>query len=187
MPPANKPDTGNQAQRSALSKETATSAQRANKSDLASKKAAASDKLTAKEMAALASYAERGRATIDVRLKPSGDPPSVGTDHADRIVGQVLLMHALGTADSAFASGLISQLEHLNRDEEGIVNYHGLNFMFSVIKGLAPRDQLEAMLAAQMAAVHVNAIRIAKVLTESLDSVERESMERSLTSQGLRP
>jgi hypothetical protein len=52
--------------------------------------------------------------------------------------------------------------------------------MFSVIKGVAPRDQLEAMLAAQMAAVHVNAMTIAKELKESQTSAERESTERSL-------
>jgi hypothetical protein len=72
MPLANKPDNGNQPQQSAYSKETATSAQRADKSDLATEKAAAFDNFTAKEKAAIQSYAARGRASIDVRLKPSG-------------------------------------------------------------------------------------------------------------------
>jgi hypothetical protein len=30
----------------------------------------------------------------------------------------------------------------------------GTNFMLAVVKGIEPRDQIEAMLAAQMAAVH---------------------------------
>jgi hypothetical protein len=30
---------------------------------------------------------------------------------------------------------------------------HGLNFMVSVVKGIEPKDQVEAMLAAQMATV----------------------------------
>ena len=30
----------------------------------------------------------------------------------------------------------------------------GLNFMLAMTKGIEPRDQVEAMLAAQMAAVH---------------------------------
>jgi hypothetical protein len=31
----------------------------------------------------------------------------------------------------------------------------GANFMLSVVKGIKPRDQVEAMLAAQMVAVHM--------------------------------
>jgi hypothetical protein len=33
-----------------------------------------------------------------------------------------------------------------------------VNFMLAVIKGIEPRDQIEAMLAAQMAAVHITAM-----------------------------
>jgi hypothetical protein len=33
-------------------------------------------------------------------------------------------------------------------------NEHGLNFMLAMVKGVEPKDQVEAMLAAQMVAVH---------------------------------
>src|SRR5262249_19102261 len=54
----------------------------------------------------------------------------------------------------------------------------GLNFMLSVIKGVEPRDQLETMLAAQMAVVHVVSMSFARhfALIEKLpqqDSAER--------------
>jgi len=61
-------------------------------------------------------------------------------------------MEALGTPNLDFANGLLNQL--LNAGSK-----HGdegeLNFMLSVIKGVKPKDQLEAMLAAQMAVVHM--------------------------------
>jgi hypothetical protein len=167
MPLAKKPDGGKQTQQSAYSKETANGAQQSNKSDL-----------TPKEKAALERFAARHVATAEVRLKPSGDPPRLGIDHADRRMGHILLMNALGTADDDFADGLLSQLANLNRDEKDL-NYPGLNFMFSVIKGLAPRDQLEAMLGAQMAAVHVNAMMVARSLRFSENVVEQEGTERS--------
>ena len=61
-------------------------------------------------------------------------------------------MRALGTTDFDFYSGLIRQL--LNASKEKEVSEAETNFMLSVIKGIEPRDQVEAMLCAQMAAVH---------------------------------
>src|SRR5262245_24363968 len=60
-------------------------------------------------------------------------------------------MDALATADGDFLNGIVDQLA--NASAQGQDNDpHVLNFMLSVIKGIEPRDQLEAMLAAQMAA-----------------------------------
>jgi hypothetical protein len=176
MPLAKKPDNGKQTQQSTWSKKTGNGkhTQQSNDSDLMLKERAA-----LKEKAALKSFVARDMATSEVRLQPSGDPSRVGTNHANPAIGRALLMDALGTADKDFADGLISQLVRLN-EYNGELNYGGLNFMFSVIKGLAPRDQFEAMLAAQMVAVHVNAMTIAKELKEAQTSVERESTERSL-------
>ena len=44
------------------------------------------------------------------------------------------------------------------------VDERGLNFMLSVMKGIEPRDQLETMLLAQMAAVHVASMTFARRL-----------------------
>jgi len=74
-------------------------------------------------------------------------------DHSDSMVGQALLMQAVGTTHEDFYGGLMSQLAGVGikgkkTDEDG------LNFMLSIIKGIEPRDQMEALLAAQMAAIH---------------------------------
>ena len=54
-------------------------------------------------------------------------------------------MRALGTTDFDFYNGLLSQL--LNASKEKEASESGTNFMLSVIKGIEPRDQIEAMLA----------------------------------------
>ena len=67
-------------------------------------------------------------------------------------IGQALLMEALGTADLDFWDGLIRQLA--NAAGRGTLEERDLNFILALVKGIEPRDQIEAMLAAKMAAVH---------------------------------
>jgi hypothetical protein len=78
----------------------------------------------------------------------------------------MLLAEALGTADDDFVNGLIRQLAHTN-SREGEVDEIAFRLMFSVIKGIEPRDQLESMLAAQMAAVHQVTMKLAARLNRA--------------------
>ena len=71
-------------------------------------------------------------------------------------------MDALATADEDFLNGIVDQIASASAHGQDIER--GLNFMLSVIKGIEPRDQLEAMLAAQMAAVHVATMTFARDL-----------------------
>src|SRR4051812_22706636 len=92
-----------------------------------------------------------------------GKPAQIASDHPDPITGGQLLMAALGTTSQAFAYGLLDQLvdagsKGAKADEDGI------NFMLAVIAGLEPRDEIEAMLAAQMAAVHRATLTFARRL-----------------------
>jgi hypothetical protein len=90
------------------------------------------------------------------------DAAKTEVDHPDSAIGMVALMRALGTTDFDFYSGLINQL--LNASKEKEASESGTNFMLSVIKGIEPRDQIEAMLAAQMAAVHMASMTFARRL-----------------------
>ena len=56
-----------------------------------------------------------------------------------------------------------------------------INFMLSVVKRIEPRDQLEAMSAAQMAAVHQADRVSAARLAQSKNILERDSAERAFT------
>jgi hypothetical protein len=98
-------------------------------------------------------------------------------DHPDSVIGVVALMRALGTTDYDFYSGLIGQL--LNASKEKEVSEGGTNFMLSVIKGIEPRDQIEAMLAAQMAAVHMASMTFARRLAHVETIQQQDSAERA--------
>ena len=86
------------------------------------------------------------------RLKVAPGAP-ITVDHQNKALGQIALMKAIGSTDDDFVKGLLKQLASAGsqgqKPDEG-----GINFMLSVVKGIEPRDQIEAMLAAQMAAVH---------------------------------
>ncbi|MGA8614586.1 MAG: hypothetical protein WB760_23505 [Xanthobacteraceae bacterium] len=58
-------------------------------------------------------------------------------------------MVALGTPDHDFVDGLLRELANASSQDRW-VDEGALNFLLAVIKGVKPKDQLEAMLSAQM-------------------------------------
>jgi hypothetical protein len=105
---------------------------------------------TPAEAETLKSY-RAARAKRGPRLKVSGS--DINIDHPDLALGSILLLKAVGSTDGDFLGGLTKQL--VNAGSQGPkVDEHGINFMLAVIKGVEPRDQIEAMLATQMAAIH---------------------------------
>ena len=84
------------------------------------------------------------------------------------------LIETLGTTDRDFIWGLTQQLIHVG----DCFNFNGLSFMFAVIKSIKPNDQLEAMLAAQMAAIHLTMMTFAARLTEVENIPQQDSTER---------
>jgi hypothetical protein len=89
-----------------------------------------------------------------------------------------LLMEALGTTDPDFLDGILCQLVNVGR-RGGKADERGLNFMLSVIKGVKPRDQVETMLAAQMAAVHTATMTLARRLGHVETIPQQDSAERA--------
>jgi hypothetical protein len=120
--------------------------------------------MTAAERTAIERHFARREAKPSVRLKVSrnGSDLQIGFDHPDEQIGRALVMEALASADWDFLDGILNQLGKASAQGQDI-DERGLNFMLSVIKGIEPRDQLEAMLAAQMAAVHVTTMTFARV------------------------
>jgi hypothetical protein len=102
----------------------------------------------------------------------------VGIDHEDRMTGQILLMQALGLTDFDFFAGFLNQLINAgNKGQEP--DEVGINFMLSVVKGMEPRDQVEVMLAAQMAAVHMATMTFARRLAHVDNIPQQDSAERA--------
>ena len=113
-----------------------------------------------------------------VKVTAVAGASQIGVDHPDRVVGQMLLMDALGTADIDFFDGLLQQLANAGSQGKK-VDEGALNFMLSVVQGIKPKDQIEAMLAAQMAAVHNAMMTFARRLNHVENITQQDSAERA--------
>lgn len=136
-------------------------------------------KRTPREAQALGKF-QRGHAEGAPRLKAikSGDRSRLVPDHPDGTTGYILLMEALGTTDLDFLNSVLGQLANVGSPGRD-VDEQGTNFMLSVIKGIRPRDQIEAMLAAQMAAVHTATMTFARRLGHVENILQQDSAERA--------
>jgi hypothetical protein len=137
-------------------------------------------KVTATERTVVDKHFARREAKPQIRLRISknGSDPQIELDHPNKPIGQALLGEFLASADGDFVNGIVGQLANASGHGREL-DEHGLNFMLSVIKGIEPRDQLEAMLAAQMAAVHVASMTFARRLAHVENIPQQDSAERA--------
>lgn len=134
--------------------------------------------LTPAEQAICERYYARQEAnpTPPFRL-PSGGA-AFELDHPRPSVGAILVMHAMGTASPSFFGGLVSQLAALGPSQVPDVDH--LNFACAIVRGVAPQDEVEGMLAALMAAIHVATMRAAHRLARCGTAPERDSASTTL-------
>ena len=115
-----------------------------------------------------------------LKLDQRGKTKQLAVDHPHPDIGASLLMEALGTASLEFVNPVLSQRANtVSKGQEPDVD--GLNFMLSVINGIGPRNEIEAMLAAQMAAVHVATMAFARRLNHIENIPQQDSAERAFT------
>jgi hypothetical protein len=117
----------------------------------------------------------------DLKVVTAGKATSVAPDHPDRAVATKLLMKALGTTDPYFVQGLMTQLANAGSKGQEL-DQDGINFMLSVVKGIEPKDEIEAMLAAQMVAAHMASMTFARRLAHVENLPQQDSAERTFTS-----
>jgi len=101
----------------------------------------------------------------------------LGVDHVIGAIGTISLMQAIGTTNVEFCNGLIRGIAAASRTDGP--DEDGANFMLAVVKGIEPRDQIEAMLAAQMAAVHMASMTFAQRLAQVDNIPQQDSAERA--------
>lgn len=99
--------------------------------------------------------------------------------HADPVQAELLVMADLGTCDPAFSAGVQGQVAmigaHGRKIDEG-----ASNFLLSVVRGVQPRDELEAMLAVQMGAIHQATMMMARRLNHVETIPQQDAAERAL-------
>ena len=96
--------------------------------------------------------------------------PRIKMRGKEMIVSREDMMRALGTDSAEFTDGVLRQLASAvslggGADEEAI------NFALAVIAGIEPKDELETMLAMQMAVIHLATMTFTRRLAhvETLD------------------
>lgn len=101
----------------------------------------------------------------------------VTSDNVVEISGTAAAM-AFGSDNEMFFSGLVDQLLRLTA-KEGKLDQSAVDYITSIIAGVKPRDEVEAMLAAQMAATHNLVITFARQLTVSNTIPQQDSADRA--------
>ena len=99
--------------------------------------------------------------------------------HADPDLAHILLMADLGTCDPAFMSGIQGHMAAIGTPGAKI-DEGASNFLLSVVRGVQPRDELEAMLAVQMGAIHQATMMMARRLNHVETIPQQDAAERAL-------
>ena len=105
-------------------------------------------------------------------------------DHEHEATGCQLLTVASGFTYSASFSSTVQQLaQFCNRADDGLLEQR-LNGILATVAGIAPRDDVEAMLAAQMAVTHELSLLMANRLAKAENIPQQDSAERAFNKLG---
>ena len=104
---------------------------------------------------------------------------SVGFACESQSIAQLLNMADLGTADLAFHNGIIGQIATLGAQGRRVDNDNS-NFVMAVVRSVQPRDELEALLATQMGAIHAATMMMARRFNHVETIPQQDAAERAL-------
>ena len=121
----------------------------------------------------------RPKKQIAPRLKVThdGNLASIQPDHPDLLTGSLLLAASVGTTSLEFLNGLVAQISTVTSKGQR-PDERGINFMLSMIRAVEPKDEIEAMLAAQMAAVHMATMTFARRLAQAENIAQQDSAQQ---------
>ncbi|TIM78518.1 MAG: hypothetical protein E5Y58_02900 [Mesorhizobium sp.] len=141
---------------------------------------------TARELASQAAYAKRRenrRPIPQIKVSMSEDGgkriASIAVDHPDPALGYELLAEAVGADSGTFLAGTLDSLAKAAQ-VGSVVREGEMNYALSMVCGLRPKDQIEATLGVQMAAIHLATMNTALCMGEAKTWELRESQERAL-------
>lgn len=114
---------------------------------------------------------------MDLKLKDG--VLRIGFDCEDVQVATLLQMADMGTIEADFHNGLVGQIASLGAHKRTVDSANS-NFVMAVVRSVKPRDELEAMLAVQMGAVHAATMTMARRLNHVETLPQQDSAERAL-------
>lgn len=104
--------------------------------------------------------------------------PLIKSDGEVVNIDQEQIERAFGTKSHEFVDGLMGQLINIGSQGKE-VDEKGTAFVSAIVAGVKPNDQLEAMLAAQMAAVHNATMTFARRLAHVENIKQQDSASRA--------
>jgi hypothetical protein len=135
------------------------------------------------EIKAVATRSRKRAVAPRLKVTKKNGATNLRLDHPDHSTGSLLLMGALGTDNPDFLNGYLRQLTNA-RSQGSQADEDGVNFMLSMVRGVQPQDEIEAMLAAQMAAVHNATMTFARRLNHVDNIQQQDSAERAFNRLG---
>jgi hypothetical protein len=122
----------------------------------------------------------RARETVAPAPSRGPRPSATSPKHPNETGDSEAFLKELGTTDPNFAKGLYGDL--LRTGSGGTESdVRRIMFTLSVVKGLKPRDELEAMHLTQMAAVHAALMKFVPELALTDHPAVRDSLTRGIT------
>ena len=112
--------------------------------------------------------------------------------HADALGCQNRLMNAFGTSSFEFMDAELTRLLTLFRDREGGIDLRAGNAALAVIDGIKPQNEIEAMLAAQIAVTHALTMKFsARLYSGNIETIPQQDsaaltlsrLQRAFTTQ----
>lgn len=114
-----------------------------------------------------------------MKLEMKAEGLSIGYVCDDVATAMLLQMIEMGTRDKDFHAGLTAQIACLGAHGRSLDDAN-TNFVMAVVRSIEPRDELEAMLATQMGAVHAATMMMARKLNLVTTIPQQDSAERTL-------
>ena len=99
--------------------------------------------------------------------------------HANPDAANLVLMAELASCDPAFLFGVTGHIAGIGR-HGAKVDEGASNFLLSVVRAVEPRDELEALLAVQMGAIHQATMMMARRLNHVETIPQQDAAERAL-------
>lgn len=123
---------------------------------------------------------DKKKQTTEDKSSPRLKMKQTGKNVMEVEVNNKQFMEAIGAKYEEFTYGLLEQL--INAGTQGLdPNDKGVEFMLSVVKGIEPKDQVEAMLASQMAAVQMATMTFARRLAHVETIKQQDSALQAFT------
>lgn len=111
----------------------------------------------------------------------SGAVEMISADHAkDHVAARLVAMDSFSTGYYEFSNAMLDQLRAIATDRWGVFSPKKLSQAMSMIQGISPQNELEAMLAVQMVAVQIGTMKAGEQMATAQMREHQDWANRSL-------